>query len=97
MNLVEFQVKGSAAPQFSIKFSLFNEKEIKVFKDGERFICNVLSEKPMMDRIFYEIEDVDGTFTGTIDNKYFHKITDLKNHSKRYTLLKTKLHIVDKI
>ncbi len=96
MELVEFQVKKGAAPQFKIKNSLFDETTIKVFKDGERFICFVTDEEKLMDTTYYSVEDVDGKMSGKINNKYFFKITEFKNHSKRFNLLKQQLKIKDK-
>jgi hypothetical protein len=95
MELVEFQVKKGAAPEFKLKQSLFNEKQIKVFKDGERYICYVKDEKKLMDEVFYEVEDLEGTMTAVIGNKSFFKITEFKNHSKRFNLLKQQLKIKD--
>jgi len=96
MEFVEFQVKGSHSPEFKKLKSLFEEKVIKSFKDGERFICFVKEENKLMDTIFYEVEDIDGTIEGTLNSKYFFKITEFKNHSKRYNLLKQTLRITDK-
>lgn len=97
MNLFEFQVKKSAAPEFKKKSFPFEEKGIKVFKDGERFICYVLSEENIMGKTYYNVEDVDGTIQLTINNEQFHKITDPKQFSKRFIALKQKLRIVDTV
>ena len=48
MEFAEFQVKNGAAPQFKVKKSLFDEKQIKVFKDGERFICFITNENILL-------------------------------------------------
>ena len=95
MNLVEFQVKKGATPQFKVKHSLFNEVQIMSFKDGERFICNQIDEKKLMNETFYEVEDLEGTIIGTINSNHFFKITEFKNHSKRFNLLKQQLKIKD--
>lgn len=95
MEFAEFQVKKGAFVEFKISGSLFNEKEYKSFKDGERFICFISEEKLLMEKKFYEVEDTEHKLIGTISAESFFKITDFKNHSKRFNLLKQQLKIKD--
>lgn len=95
MEFVEFQVKKGAAVQYSIIKSLFDEKKMVVYKDGERLICYVNNVQDLMGKKYYDIQDVDGTMTANICSDSFFKITDFKHHSKRFNFLKQSLKIKD--
>lgn len=96
MEFVEFQVKQGAAVQYNVLKSLFDEKKILTYKDGERLICFVTNERILMDKKFYDIEDIDHTMQATVASDRFFKISEFKNHSKRFNMLKQQLKIKDK-